>query len=673
MLGMPMHSRHLLAAFAVLAALPAAAQQDTTPQPPPAATPLDAVTTTATRTRAVAGDVAVPVTVVPREEIERRDARSVLDLIRDIPGVESSGVPRTTALQPVIRGLGDERIVLRLDGARNNFNAGHRGRTFIDPELLRQVEVMRGPGSTLYGSGALGGMVALRTIEVEDILQPGARFGGNLGLGWQSQGSGPRGSLALGAREGDFSLLGAIAGFNNNNFTDGRGTTIPYTGDDATSVLAKLGWNPGNHRFQLSALRFHDDHRLPISANTASSTSIADRETVQETFAFRWSYADPSMPLLEPQVVLYRTHVDIEEQRLTGTRARDRTELTTHGLDAQNTSRLSLGSLGRHALTYGVELYRDEQEGTSNGATRPQFPSAQQTVLGLFVQDEITFGAFTLTPGLRLDRFDQESPNGTNDRETERVSPRVSLAWQALPWLQPYVSYAEGFRAPSLTELYVGGQHFPGNNFVPNPNLRPEVSRNKEVGVNLRFADVMRQGDRLRVRVSAFRNDLDDFIEQIVLPTTTISRNVGRARIEGVEAEAQYDTGFWWVGLGLSALRGDNLETDEPLASIPAHRVNLNGGYRFLESGVTVGGRLTATAEQDRAPNITGVAQQTSGYGVLDLFANWQPNFAPNLRLMLAVDNVFDHAYRRANWNSEPPPAFYETGRNIRGSLRISF
>lgn len=659
-----MRSRHLLLAFTALAALPAAAQE--------AATPLDAVTTTATRTRAVAGDVAVPVTVVPREEIERRDARSVLDLIRDIPGVESSGVPRTTALQPVIRGLGEARIVLRLDGARNNFNAGHRGRTFIDPELLRNVEVLRGPGSTLYGSGALGGVVALRTIEVEDILQPGAAFGGQLGGGFQSQGSGWRGSLALGARAGEFDMLGAVAGFTNNNFRDGRGTTIPYTGDEAVSLLGKLGWNPGHHRFQISALRFADDHTLPISANTASTTGIADRETVQETLSFRWAYANPDMPLLEPQVVLYRTHVSIEEQRLTGSRARDRTELTTLGLDAQNTSRFALGAT-RHALTFGTEIYSDDQEGASNGLARPQFPTASQQVLAFFVQDEITLGAFTLTPGLRWDSFDQESPNGLNDRRTERLSPRVSLAWQALPWLQPYVSYAEGFRAPSLTELYVGGQHFPGNFFVPNPNLRPEISRNAEIGANLRFADVLREGDRLRLRVSAFRNNLDDFIEQIVTRSTTETRNVGRARIQGVEAEAQYDAGSWWLGLGVAALKGDNLDTDQPLASIPAHRLNVNAGYRFLESGVTVGGRWTVAAEQDRAPNLPGVAQSTSGYGVLDLFASFTPAAAPNLRLGLAVDNVFDHAYRRANWNSDPAPPFYETGRNIRGSLRISF
>lgn len=657
----------LTAAVLALIAAPAAAQQAN-----PAVTPLDAVTTTATRTRTVAGDAAAPVTVVGRAEIERRDARSVIDLINDIPGVESSGVPRTTAVQPVIRGMGDARIVLRTDGARNNFSAGHRGRTFVDPDLLRQVEVLRGPASTLYGSGALGGAISLRTLEVEDILQPGANVGGTIGAGWQSQGSGPRGSLALGARAGDFSMLGAIAGFTNNNFTDGAGNTIPYTGDNANSLLGKLTWSPGNHQFQLSALRFRDDHQIPISANTATTTGITDRDTLSENLSLRWSYEDPANPLFNPQIIVYRTYVELTEQRLTGARVRDRTELTTLGVDAQNTSRFGLGPTN-HALTFGTEIYQDEQEGYANGMARAQFPRAQQSVNAFFVQDEIGLGAFTLTPGLRLDRFEQESPDGRNDRDSERVSPRVSLAWQVTPWLQPYVSYAEGFRAPSLTELYVSGQHFPGNNFVPNPNLRPEVSRNKEVGANLRFSDVLQGGDRLRIRVAAFRNDVDDFIEQTVLRTTTISGNVAEARIQGVEAEAQYDAGIWYAGVSASALKGDNRVTDQPLASIPAHRVTLSGGYRFLDQGVTVGGRITATAEQDRAPNVAGVAQQTSGYGLVDLFASWTPNFAPNVRLSLAVDNLLDQPYRRANWNSEPPPPFYETGRNIRGAVRISF
>ena len=156
---------------AICAAGPLAAQQA---DPPPAvvATPLDAVTATGTRMPTVSGDSVAPVSVLSREEILERDARSVTETIRDVPGVELSGVGRTTALQPLIRGLGDDRIVFRIDGARNNFNAGHRGRIFIDPELLRQIDVMRGPGSALYGSGAIGGVINMRTIEPDDIIQP---------------------------------------------------------------------------------------------------------------------------------------------------------------------------------------------------------------------------------------------------------------------------------------------------------------------------------------------------------------------------------------------------------------------------------------------------------------------------------------------------------------------
>jgi hemoglobin/transferrin/lactoferrin receptor protein len=305
---------------------------------------------------------------------------------------------------------------------------------------------------------------------VDDILQPGAvlRRPGRASAG-RARAAAPRGSLALGARFGEFDVLGAVAGFSNNNFTDGRGTTIPYTGDNATTLLGKFGWNPGNHRFQVSALRFRDDHQLPISANTAARPGISDRDTVQESLSFRWSYANPDMPLLEPSVVLYRNRVEIEEQRLTGTRARDRTELTTHGVDAQNTARFDLGAFGRHALTFGAEYYRDEQEGSSNGLARAQFPTRSRACSASSCR---TRSPSVPSPSLLASastRFDQESPDGRNDRRWTGLSPRISLAWQATPWLQPYVSYAEGFRSPSLTELYVGGQHFPGNRFVPNP------------------------------------------------------------------------------------------------------------------------------------------------------------------------------------------------------------
>lgn len=683
----PMRHR-LVLLFATSLATPALAQQTEIPTASapaarapavtnsiraPAVTTLDAVTTSATRTPEVAGDAAASVSVIDREEIVRRQARTPVELLQDIPGVEISGVPRTTAMQPLIRGLGDERIVLRLDGARNNFNAGHRGRTFVDPELLRQVDVLRGPSSTLYGSGAIGGVISMRTIDPEDIIQPGNPVGGFLGMGWQSQGSGMRGFGAFAARAGDFGALAAATGFSNGQFRDGADRIIPFTADNATSVMGKVNWSPGHHRISLSAMQFEDRGQMPIAANTPTLQSITDRTTLQQSFTGRYTYANPNMPLIAPTVVLYHNRIDLHEQRLTGTRALDTTRLNTTGVDAQNTSRFSLFGADRHVFTVGMEYYTDTQEGGSNGLVRPQYPNAERKVLGFFAQDQLFLGPFTLTPGLRYDSIDQSRNTGIGgSQNSSRLSPQVSLAWQATPWLQPYISYTEAYRAPSLTELFVGGQHFPGNNFVPNPNLKPETAHNFEIGTNLRFSDVLMNGDRLRARVAMFRNNITDFIEQTVRATTTTSANIGEARIQGVEVEMQYDAGSWFAGIGGSLLRGDNLETNQPLASIPAGRLALNGGYRFQAQGLVVGGRLILNEAQTRIPN-TGGYRDTASSAIMDIYASWTPPELQHVRFDLGANNLFDSLYRRPNWNAVPTPPFAEVGRNIRASMRVMF
>lgn len=656
-------------------------------QPAPRETPLDAVTTEATRTPQVAGDVAAPVTVLRREELLRRQPANTNDLLADIPGAEADGLPRNTVMQPQIRGLGDERVVVRIDGVRQNFNSGHRGRLFLDPELLREAAVLRGPASTLYGSGALGGAFALRSIEADDVLRPGRSTGAILGFGYDTNGSRFRLSALAAARAERFDIVGGIVRRTGQSLTDAAGTTIPFTDQRTLSGLVRAGWEaaPGL-RLSLSALQFREDGLMPVAANTITTTNIADRDLTQTQFAFDLRYAPPGNPWLDLRATLYRNLVEIEERRVVPADNRlDGTKLETIGLDLQNTARFTLTGAERHALTFGLEAYRDEQRGSRNGAPRGQYPNAEQTVLGLFLQDEITLGAFTLTGGLRYDRFDQ-SAAGQPGREFSRLSPRLSLAWQATPWLQPYLAYAEAYRAPALTELYNFGVHFPisffppsFNVFVPNPNLRPETARNAEIGANLRFRDLLAEGDSLRLRVAAFNNNLSDFIETVVTATTTEQRNVTRARIRGVEAEAFYDNGAWFAGIGASALQGDNRVTGEPLSLVPAHKVSLSLGRRFEETGLVLGGRVLLAAEQDRKPRDTVTnqpARPTGGYATLDLFLSWQPpeGTLEGWRLDIGATNVLGARYRRLSWDSGPTPApFYEVGRNIRFALRRQF
>lgn len=430
--------------------LPAAAQE----APVPVLTPLDTVTTTATRTPQVAGDVAAPISVVPREELRRRQPSSLQNIIGDMPGVEADGIPRASVQEPQIRGLGGDRVITTLDGVRQNFSSGHRGRVFFEPELLRQVDVLRGPASMLYGSGAIGGVIALRTIEPEDIIRPGRATGFFLSQGYDTNGGRWRSAGGGAFRAGEFDGLVAFSRNAGNNIVDGAGRTIPFSDPTSETVLARLGWNPmPGMRFGFSFMNRDEDQIIPSAANTTAVTNITDRTLRAQQFALNFNWAPPDNPWLDLRAQVYRNTVSVHERRILPLdNRRDTTDLETFGLSVQNTSRFSVFGAERHALTLGFDGYTDNQEGRRNGAPRNQFPEATQDVVGLFVQDEITLGAATLTAGLRYDRFAQEA-TGQRNVTSDRLSPRVSFAYRVTDWMQPYVSYAEAYRAPGLSQL----------------------------------------------------------------------------------------------------------------------------------------------------------------------------------------------------------------------------
>lgn len=646
-------------------------------------TPLDVVTVTGTRTPEVAGDVAAPLSVVPYDELRRRQPQNLHDILRFLPGVEVEGLPRSSVLEPQIRGLSGNRVVLRTDGVRQNFVAGHKGRLFLDPEFLRQADVLRGPGTLLYGSGALGGVLNLRTIEAADLLAPGRRFTAAGFGGFQTANDQWRlGSIAA-FREGALDGVFGVVGRSGHNFRDGAGRNIPFSAADNVQGLAKIGWTVGDgFRLGFSSLAFGENALIPFAANTTATTNISKRRQRQWQTALNAEIAPPGQDWLDLAATLYYAQFRVDERRVDSpARPLAETDLDTVGLDVANTTRFSLFGADRNALTIGFDGFRDLQRGALNGAPRAGFPDAEQTVVGVFAQHQLTLGRLTLTGGLRYDRYDQEA-TGQRSRSDDRLSPKLSAAVQVTDWLAPYVAYAEAFRAPSLTEIYATGVHFPVrlfplppifNVFVPNPDLRPETAKNKEAGVNLRFRNVFEERDSLRGRISLFQTDYDDFIELRVTATTTEARNVRSARIRGVEAEFGYDGPAWFATLTASALRGDDRTGNRPLALIPAHKAGLIIGRRFAELGLVAGGRFLAVATQDRKPDTT---RETSGYGLLDLFLSWEPLDGPlaGLRLDLGVDNLFDQPYRRLAWDSGPTPApFYDVGRNIKIALRAQF
>jgi hemoglobin/transferrin/lactoferrin receptor protein len=170
--------------------------------------------------------------------------------------------------------------------------------------------------------------------------------------------------------------------------------------------------------------------------------------------------------------------------------------------------------------------------------------------------------------------------------------------------IEVYGTYAEGYRAPSITETLIRGSHpFPIFNILPNPSLQPEVAHNLEGGVNIQYDDVVQAGDSLRGKVSVFHNEIDNYIDTVevgprynvpVVPGMPVSacafaprmcligirdqqyQNIARATLRGAELEAAYDWGGGFVTVACTLIDGENHITGDPLNSVfpnPGQRV----------------------------------------------------------------------------------------------------
>lgn len=719
---------HSAIAAAVLgAAVPAAAQQAESGEqvPPVAVVPLPAadepveagadeavrlepVTTVATRTPRHPLDVPASVSVVSARDIEERQLSDLGEALAGLAGVSMAGGPRANGESINIRGLSGTRVLLAVDGARQNFDGAHRSRLYVDPDLLKSVDVLRGPASALWGSDALAGVVAVETKDAADLLRPGERLGLFLKTGFENANDERLTGGTVFGRAGDFDWLAYSAGRDSADLRQGGGEAVPHSALGTRSGLYKFSWLPGTaHELGLSFQRFFQNGRSPSNPTKeiADDNPLLARDNDQNYLTARYGYTGDGR-LAGAQLSAYRTALAIVEDRV-GQPRHDTLDFVTQGLSAQ--ASLRFAPLAQR-FTLGLEGYRDVSEATRDGAPRPQFPDAQREVLGVFVQDELGLGrGWSLIPGARYDRVRAGSnTEAARDTDEDRVSLKLGMAYDLTDWMSVQAGYGEAFRAPSLLETYAAGTHFLGNEFRPNPDLRPEQAANVEAGLRFGFADVLGGGDLLRLKATAYDNDIDDYIETVVVvesefpadqcvsPTPpvgctnrgedgmlnpdapvpvyvggyTTSVNLRNARIRGLELESGYEIGGLAVGASFSRARGRDSANGAPLLSVPADTAN--GLLAYGWGGLRLGARVTHARAQNRVPlDAEGkpVIPRTPGYTVTDVFLSWEPAH-PRLRgmkLNLGVDNVTDRLYR----NHLAPLA--EAGVNPRASLSYQF
>lgn len=605
---------------------------------------LSPVTVQAGRAEQRLAESPAAVSAIDHERIVERNPRNLDDLFQGLPGVETVGGPRPEAINPNIRGLGDGRVVVRLDGARQNFLLNHRGQVFLDPALLEEGEVLRGPASTLYGSGAIGGVANFRTLDPDAFLGSRERRG-RLRSGVEDNGNARFGTATAGQRWEQSASLASISRRRSDDFEDGDGERVPYTRSDSVSGLLRHTYTPSDaHRWTFGYLGFRDEGESLNTADRPQGDEV-ERRIRQNTVTARYEGGgSPSIPV-KVDATAYATEVDLRERLAEGARE-DVNELTTTGLDAAFTTSYDAFGL-EHAALWGTEVYRDRQRGTRNGAPRERFAGARQTVAGLFAQNRVHLSPrLAATAGARYDHVEQRADrDGTDNNKLSELSPQGSISYRLTEALTWHVSYAESFRAPGLAELYVGGEHFPGNDYVPNPDLRPEQAENWETALHFQRRDVRRRGDRVEGRITAYRNRVSNFIEQVVTEDATRFENVAEAEIRGVELEGTYRTPGYELSVSGARLRGDDTNEGVPLESIAPDKLTVEGVVLGAHPQLKVGARVSAVAAQRRVPEGPHTRDATDGHTVADLFATWYTS--DRLELHFGVDNVTNRTYRR--------------------------
>ena len=657
------------------------------------------------------------VTVIDRDEIELRSPSAVSDLLRDVPGMEFSGGPRRTGEVPSIRGLSGQNVLILLDGARQSFTSAHDGRFFVDPALIGTAEVVRGPASALYGSGAVGGVLALESSDASDLLREGETWGARLRGGYQSANEEGFASLSAFTNTGKLDALASIGLRQSSDIELSDGSTLPSDDEIVTGLLKgsyaltdALSLEASWQRFGNSAVEPNNGQGLTGQGDGVLGEDF-EKDITSDTFRLGAAY-NPASDLIDSQLTVYQTLTEVEEFDATIPRTISR-EIETTGISARNAARFDLGPVAT-TFTVGGDWYRDEQTGfdseTGDGV-RGGVPNAQSEFMGLFAQLEAVAerplglpGELIVIPGVRYDEFTSESDSVEGKNEDDAISPRLAASYGPVNWLRVFASYSEGFRAPSVNELYLDGTHFEvphpilfdpsvgsfvyvTNEFIPNANLRPEKTETAEFGVGVDFKDIVSPGDRLQAKVSYFESDVEDLINLNVdfaydgtcfappfapcTAGTTNSANVSNAELEGVEGEIRYDSDRSYVRASYSTIEGTDVETGSDLGTLTPDRFTVDLGLKAHEFDTVAGIRIQhasdfARRESDGAGGFT-VAETRESYVVADVYASWTPSFAPGVRVDAGIDNVFDEQFERVF------EGVYEPGRNYKLALSYQF
>ena len=637
---------------------------------------LPELTITATREEQASFEVPQAVTTIRQHEVARQTPGVLPDLLRGAPGVF---VQETTPGQgtPIIRGLTGSSVLMLVDGMRLNTAffrpAPNQYFALVDAYNVERLEVVRGAGSTLYGSDALGGVVHIITPVPEYHTQDWQFDSRALGR-FASADLADITRLSLSGGKQGLGFSTGLTYQNRDDRQDGGDAHVQSPSDfESYAANGTLFTEYGAHDALLNVQYLRQpktpryDELVAGFGQTQPSAARFSFEPNDRVFLHARYRVRQPVPLID-RLEFHTAFQEINDDRRTQdfgspVEQRERNRSRMVGVTAQLTSHWR----DRLFLTYGAEVYVDSitsrrrgrnretgerlvlQSRFTNGATLNSFAGYVQSTIRLHPK-------LTAVLGGRVSYFDIGLPRA--DREIgvslgiDDLTGQAGLTYRLTPSVSLVANIGRGFRVPNVFDLSTLGPR-PGNRFnIPNPHLKPEKVLSIDAGLKWSFS-------RFRGEVFGFYSDFEDKIEAVPTGAVTSenrlivqSRNLNAVRLVGIEASGYLSAQAGWdffasLTYTWAEERFPNGET-APASRIPpangrvgtlyalTHNLELEAFLRFSADQ----NRLSARDERDSRINPNG----TPGWLTTNLRLTWEIN--DHVSALLAVENLFDKSYR---------------------------
>lgn len=625
-----------------------------------------------------------------RSDIERFQPLSVGDALVSVPGVDLSKTG-AWSVRPSLRGLGGQRVLLKIDGVRVNPVRGHGP----DPSIagmdrVESIEVQAGASAAQDGTDALGGVINIVTrkpllgVDARDRLEIRGRA--------SDPGSGRGGGARLAVtREGfGFEIDGSVGDFDALETPNGEIANSGYR-DESLSLRFAVGRPEFFTELQVSRYSAYDVG-LPAFASSSGNAGVYPLRR-RDALRFETVYETPrtSTSLFERFGVVadaQRNTTDFVETTVAINTIRDNFVGTTINDARENVVTDDRGVTPelRLRVMAGVEVYGElrhqesdgPREDTSTVTNRngdvvstdisnvPSMPKSSRDIMAFGLNAARYVERIRINAGLRYDTVQTESAS-VPERELEEIE-REESQWSGsvgvtrkVGFARLYARSASGFRVPALDERYYNGFIHGGLYLFGNADLAPEKSWSNEVGVRLR--DLW--GGRLQfARVSYYRSDVDDlitfrYVDQLFLVPRFQYVNVRRARLSGLEVTSNLHVLGTGLSINGSIPDGEDLDTGEPIPTVGPPRVffEFDWPMDFVSHAVDFRTRFRwSDAWEDTEDELTRPAFWTTSVELGVRLAN--------VRAAVTVRNLFDHAY------AEPLSSIPEAGRTFGLTLR---